>query len=485
MNFEEICSNFFNDNKNLSASLLVSYHKSVNGKQNTKSNLVNYIINSPEFNSHVNTTIDKLLINIFDQDYITNDIPKYDTLKKHILTSLIVKTAKVDLKEIQTFVKNQNIFIDYFNEIIKNLYKYFYKSDIVKEDSETILLLVNEFDFNTFEKKVLINKLNEYIHKLNDVSKEKKKPLTEINHFHTSYKNKFNKEPGIKEIKEYTNFMSEETHIVNMYFNQKFNHQSVFFKDVTTTFEKLFERDITVFEYVKYYDNFQYEDEIHLYLKLYTERFKIGYNIFNNYLNEKLDYLVFTKYFLHLIDYENEPFKENVINIVTQFDSYKNVMISKIANIYKKSFTNTISLVDVTYFFDKVLERKLNLIDDNLTKLISELKDETDIFNGTIISIFKNILNREADEVELSMYVLYFRDSVINLKATIRLEDELYESLEYHDILKNIILKEYLKKEVVPRSTLFKMLDLVIKNENTKCKRDKHKIFELLTKNGF
>jgi hypothetical protein len=64
-------------------------------------------------------------------------------------------------------------------------------------------------------------------------------------------------------------------------------------------------------------------------------------------------------------------------------------------------------------------------------------------------------------------------------------EDELYESLEYHDILKNIILKEYLKKEVVPRSTLFKMLDLVIKNENTKCKRDKHKIFELLTKNGF
>jgi hypothetical protein len=29
------------------------------------------------------------------------------------------------------------------------------------------------------------------------------------------------------------------------------------------------------------------------------------------------------------------------------------------------------------------------------------------------------------------------------------------------------------------------MLDLVIKNENTKCKRDKHKIFELLTKNGF
>jgi hypothetical protein len=160
-------------------------------------------------------------------------------------------------------------------------------------------------------------------------------------------------------------------------------------------------------------------------------------------------------------------------------------MISKIANIYKKSFTNTISLLDVTYFFDKALERKLNLIDDNLTKLISELKDETDIFNGTIISIFKNILNREADEVELNMYILYFRDSVINLKATIRLEDELYESLEYHDILKNIILKEYLKKEVVPRSTLFKMLDLVIKNENTKCKRDKHKIFELLTKNEF
>jgi hypothetical protein len=109
------------------------------------------------------------------------------------------------------------------------------------------------------------------------------------------------------------------------------------------------------------------------------------------------------------------------------------------------------------------------------------LKDETDAYNDIINKKVHYILQRDTDQLEMDTYLMYYRYcNESDLDPSTRLENELYESLEYHDILKDFIQERYNK---VNKSELFKMLNTIIKCTNKMTKRNKETVFNFLDTN--
>ena len=99
-----------------------------------------------------------------------------------------------------------------------------------------------------------------------------------------------------------------------------------------------------------------------------------------------------------------------------------------------------------------------------------------------IHTVFNNILLRDAEHSEIEEYIDYFRSNHNeSLKPEIKLENELYESLEYHDILKDIINKYGAKiNKDFTKSNVFTMLQYLLKLDDIYIKRDSQKIFKIL-----
>ena len=135
--------------------------------------------------------------------------------------------------------------------------------------------------------------------------------------------------------------------------------------------------------------------------------------------------------------------------------------------------------LDKEYFFKNIHSKKVNLIDESLQKMITELKDETEQFEDIINKTFQNILQRCTDRSEMDMYIAYFRYPTDHVNAKIKLEDELYESLEYHDVLKDLIM-DMCKDCKLNKSLLFGKLNIILKLEDKLIKRNKEELIKFL-----
>ena len=308
--------------------------------------------------------------------------------------------------------------------------------------------------------------------------------------FTSYYKTKYNTKPKLEDISKYQTFVQDESNVVKMYINSRNNDYSVFQIDVLNKFNEIFQRDITVFEYIKYYNMFVDDEDtdnsvIMRYFETYTKKFNMAYSIYIDYLNEQMSYHYFVKTYLQIIEDDDEGFLDKVILNVTTFIKYTSVMKEKISKIYSTSYTNTISELDLLYFYSEVHAERLSLVDDKLIEKITNLKDETETYISNIDDIFQRILLRKAEERELNVYIEYFRKKDNVLKPGIKLEDELYDSLEYHDILKNIINTHLSKThEFVSKSLLYTHLNNILQLSDFYVKRDHKKIIASMDGNS-
>jgi hypothetical protein len=481
MDIECICNNFFSDNKSLSSSVLLSYQKHNNGKNinnNNNNQFKNFIMNSSEFKTHFSDVFNNAFQRVFHVDFEKH---KPDMMKK-FMTHYLMDNNVFTIFEVLNFLKNDILFVSYYTEKIENIYKFYYSDEMVDEQLIESLEVLKKMDFG---KDDIEKKLKAHIYSFRNtktmiddnvdiVLEEHKEQFIE------SYKSKFNKSPDMESIKQFNDFMSQKNRQVELYFNSKYNDCTVFYTDIVKTFGRVFERDITVFEYVKYYSVFSNDTEnsINEYHSVFIEKFKMVSNIYSMYLNEKVNVVSFIHVFLDILEIDDDLFFTKAIDIVIDYTEYLNVMFDNVKTIYKNTYNEAISDLDLQYFFEKIYEKKLNLIDDNLPNLISFLKEETDGHQFTLTNIFKNILQRDPDVKDIDTYIMFYRYSHEScIQPSVRLEDELYESLEYHDILKKIISERF---DNVSKSELYKMLNTVLTCKDSLVKRDYNAIYMYL-----
>lgn len=479
MNTEQICNSFFVDNKQLSSKVLLSYQQRQQPKNNTESSLINYILNSKEFIQHFG--------NMFDSVYRTmmpNTMEYLEKMKKVFLSMKCKEKKGFSKRDIELFIKEQNEFEMYYADVIKRLYDFYFTNEISDENLSLCLTQIKSLNFihNTNIEK----KIESIIYKLVDKTKVINNKETFIHDEHKQYfidlyKQNFKQEPKHKDLLEVNNFLKNKQNIIDLYFESRYNNNSVFYIQIVNMFYKVFNRDITVFEYVKYYDTFSQNSDTQItqYYEIFMSKFNIVLNIYSNYINSKIDHINFIKNFLDLINLDDVEFELKIIDIVVDYDLYKQEMYKKIETIYMNMYDKNIIELDKKYFFKTIHSKKVNLIDDSLPKKITELKDETDNFENTINESFQKVLQRCADRSEMDMYIEYFRYPTDHINAKVKLEDALYESLEYHDVLKHIIM-DICKECKLNKSLLFSKLNIILNLEDKLLKRNKNELVKFI-----
>ena len=125
--------------------------------------------------------------------------------------------------------------------------------------------------------------------------------------------------------------------------------------------------------------------------------------------------------------------------------------------------------------------------DEQLPQTISQLKNQTEEHMKTLDEVFQKVLHRDADLFEREQYIYYFRDGYdisgkkqiveCRYKASIRIEHELYDSMEYQDVL-----KDWLKTslQVKNQSILYKIMLYITKLDDHELIRNKTALLEKL-----
>ena len=116
--------------------------------------------------------------------------------------------------------------------------------------------------------------------------------------------------------------------------------------------------------------------------------------------------------------------------------------------------------MDIEYIFDIVKKQKLDIVNEQLTTILTNLKEETDGTIGCIFKVYIKVLERPPDLNEIEQYVAYYRNGGLDIE----LEKVLMRTLEFHDNIKKKIRFEYhskKNKEVLP-SVLFDILNRII-----------------------
>lgn len=493
MDFQSLCSKFFNNDTNIISNIVMSFQQQVKQSNNkmTKSSMINYIINSKQFQEYYEKIFFEVVRKLIPKENINNS---FSILKQKFLREVIQTSDECSESSIESFIKNSEAFESIYSNIIENTYNYYYNSKLVENEKKDLLNYVKSIKFLEIESETINSLIVKEILRISTDINSKQEDL-EINytlneyneHFEELYKTKYKKEPCLRTVTEFQDFMKSKKHIIDLYFYDKYTDYSKSSSNIIEIFYNIFNRDITVFEYIKYFAYFS-DDEQNMTNKIkeyhhnFDKKYNIIFSVYSDFLNKKIDYNSFVKNYLELIEQSDSDFRDLIIARIVEYSSYDSVMKEKIKKIYTNTYTIEISNLDLLYFYHKVHNEKYSLIDEKLPQIITSLKEETDQYVSKINTVSNSILLRDAEHTEIEEYINYFRNNHDNnLKPEIKLENELYESLEYHDILKDIINKygEKTNKKLT-KSNIFTMLQYLLNLDDSYIKRDSQKIFKIL-----
>jgi len=486
MDVETVCNSFFQDNKATASSVLLSYQRQ-NMKPNTSTSfLINYIINTKEFKVYY----DDVFRCVFSNVLIGNEEESLlEDMKKKFITYQMKSQKGFNRYDIETFIKEEPCFNDHYRELIKNLHSFYYSGSINEEKMNIVLQQFKEIDFINTNNQLLKQRMEQIV--FNSFQKSNKTNTSSFEledykqYFVDKFVKTFEKEPDVSDLVCFNRFFESKENLVNMYFSNRYQKKSSLTTDIIETFSETFGRDISVYEYVKYCETFS--DNVEYNIKEYHHNFLKKYgimsNIFTTFLDKTTNHTEFIHLYLDYVELDEQDFMEKIIDLTIKYETYETVMKEKIKTIYKSSFNNNISVIDLEYFFKQVRNEKLSLMDECLPKSVTLLKEETDTFENTMRSKFSIILQRDPDRSEMDIYIEYFRNVEDDkLRPEITLENELYESLEYHDIVKQIIITviQEKTKQTPNKSVVFKHLSTILNSTDSMMKRNIDMIKEYL-----
>jgi len=493
----DVLSSFFHDDIHKINEMSVSYQSTQ--KIYSKHTLVNLIVNSELFNTYYSQVVDELLVKVFGTDF---DTKKMNSFKEMYHKNVTLLCQNFDKSALQESLKESPEFNSHFEKRIAEVYFYYTETDVNNENMNTLIHKVKEIDFmndnhfdNEQEEDMIVKLVKELIDS-QDVeyveNTESEDPF--VNYFNTRYMLAFKSgtKPSTSELCEFKRFRESKESLVDAYLQTRCSSYDPVFLTIVDTFLELFDREMTVFEYRKYGQLASLNDSrnvLEKYHKLFNDKYCIASNLYKLYYDDILNHHVFCRTFLDYVDFTKEEFCQKVIDIMIHTEKYSKVMNQKIASIYKNSYEDDISEIDAAYFFSEIIKKKLHLEDEELPQTISQLKKQTEDHLNTLNTVFNKVLHRDADVFEREHYIFYFRDGYTNIgntqmaecryKASIRVENELYDSMEYQDVLKEW-LKDSLK--VKNHSVLYKVMLYITKLEDKELIRNKKSLLDELKK---
>lgn len=253
-------------------------------------------------------------------------------------------------------------------------------------------------------------------------------------------------------------------------------------------FEKVFGRSMEARELLYYKerlsnsssDSISHQESFQNYKSKFTTLYEQISVVLKQYLDEDIDECAFIKRFLTHLD--DDEFLQSFSHDIIYSPDYEKKMKERVNSLYKHLYDETMEQDDEEYVFSRVKDKCYKLFDDSLNNEIVEYKNYIDSIGERVLHIFMKTLEREPDKTEASKFLKMYRkqaDSVPCEMVEDEITNELRDSLEYHDIIKNRIKKIYNKvHDNMPHaSIIYSVLKRII-TENDHLSKNMDEIIE-------
>jgi hypothetical protein len=419
----------------------------------------NFLLKSQDYNNVVRNTF----INIFYDKLSDNNYHElFEEFQKQFADTEISES------DIVNFISTSKQYVDKYTKIISEMY------EVVKGDTisqENLLSYLKKFQLMS---SYTIDDLKDDI--MNDTVLQDIKPrnIDDLNDVDTS-------EFSIEQQNEILSLWNDKTAFLEFYRNtlkeipNNLNNKNI--DTIINCFEDVYERNMNVHELLLYSDRLlassNLKTDIELLKTKHFDMFIKVRNIVTQYLDDELNEDVYIKSYLPDID--QDGFLDNLVDSIINSSEYEHKMVEKLGILYKNLYDQCITEDDTKYIFEKVKADKCDIVNnEDLNNYIVEFKNETDHITERIFRIFIDTYERQPDIYEISKYIAFYRQqNSSQTKEDIDklVENELYDSLEYHDVIKSKIKKIFtnIKNTNILPSVIYTVLHKVLQNNN---KRD-------------
>lgn len=225
-------------------------------------------------------------------------------------------------------------------------------------------------------------------------------------------------------------------------------------------FESVFKRPMYVQEFRKYIldtlDDMDWENL----LETHSFNFNKLRRIYKDFTGKTMDEYYYVKNYLNVIDHELffESFIENIINTKEYMTSMKKTITSKYLQYYDQGLEDN----DIEYIFNIIKNKQLAIVDEEIDRIMTQVKTETDDIVANIFKVYKYTVDRPPEIQEIDSYTQMYRElNNMNIDdVNGKLEVILINNLEFHDIIKTK-LKQH--NEHLTTTKLYALLNVVIK----------------------
>ncbi len=434
-----------------------------------------------------------------------NVIPKkgmvMDSKMINYWSSAIQKNEK-NIQDFERFLLKSNdymnavkaVFIDYYSELLS------YNSE---ETHKLYQELVNHYEGKTISAEQIRNfiinssifqkEYNEIIQRLFEAIHDETPSETDIQHLINNFRNSTDYDmdklkEDISNIKNKNNIVDVSSSTDTFHIsteNKQLNSTTISSKnvlDIIDNFETIFGRDMNVREYILYMPDLLDvdSDKLVAYIeslkKTYHHVFDSVKTMISSYLKQNITEQEFIKEYLSRIS--QEDFISSLEATIIDSDEYKTKMCQRINSLYQKMYDQPLTSNDELYIFSKIKNKKYSLDDENMNDELVHLKEENDDIIQHIFDVFISTFEREPDKIELYQYIDIYREK-LNDESFEYIDEiitqQLYDSLEYHDVIKRKIKTIYsdIKKISILPSMIYTILHKVIEHPDKKM-IDKH-----------
>jgi hypothetical protein len=447
-------------------------------------------------------------------EHIENETKLLKNKLQHPTTSEEIDTA---IRESISFQSRYKIIIKY---LYTNIYKDKHKTDtfpeLPQQTEKTIMSLIQEKKKN-HNMHLIFKIVYENVEDLGNYDNSAK--IRIIDPLAHKWQNIYGRSITNYELENIILAISDSGSLTNMMMNNIDLNNNLCMEKLVKIYKKIFNREITIREYLKYayifheclldisikqqidHEKFEsdtiiedFTEHIQELYNLQKSSYQIIRQLYLEYIGVQLTEHEFIDTYINTI--ENPEYYTIIQTKLTDTDIYREQMQLIVSKRFHALYDKTIDVDDLKYIFDIIHKGQLTLDDDTIQDIVTQIKDQTDTNEKEIVQIYKKILQREPDINEYTRYKHLYREEADpsksdnqkqkqNQKAEDQVYTELYDSLEYHDILKEIIREQYqiiFKKKILP-SQLFGILSGIKDNDELrKHKAGIHKFIETYEK---
>jgi hypothetical protein len=458
---------------NMDTKMLNYWTNSITNNNKNIDDFKQFLLKSQDYNNLVRNTF-------FDIFYDKLSDKNYQELFNEF--QLKYNGKQVQENDIILFISNSKTFVDKYTQIIAEMYELINSQ---KPSSEIITTYLLNFQLKPFYN---IDNLEDDIKNNNIKNIEYETEEHTIVNNSTDGENLQHEDFTENEQKEIISLWNDKSLFLEFYRNivkktdTKTIDMDINILDIVNAFETIYDRNMNVREYLLYIKQLsnlkgpKLLEKIEELKRHHMDVFIKARDVVSRYLNETLQEDDFICKYLNDID--NVDFLDDLRQNIIDSDEYENKMSERLSSLYKNLYDEALIDADIKYIFDKVKKQGCDIQNEDLNNFIVEFKNETDHITERILKIYIDTYEREPDVYEVAKYIELYRKNPDKDIQEIdeEVEQELQDSLEYHDVIKSKIRKIYtsIKNINILPSIIYTLLEKVISNKSHNKDLDAH-----------